>query len=560
MPGHIFISYSKTDASFALKLADDLKSAGFKVWIDRQIGGGERWRTSILQALREANEMIVVLSPNAMQSEWVMHEGSVGSGLQKPIYPVLLEPVHKLPVWMEEVQYVDFVRKDYDNAFQELVDALTPPNALQDLLDQQVQTYRQTGDLIGDALLRVLEEGEDTLTINEEAGALIERSKRAVAVRRRLIRGGSVALALLVVFAIISSVVAIGANNQANQNLNNLATQEARANTAIANAQLAGTRVAIADRMFQSLYELTDTIVVGRVPYDLAWYGTGFWVANLQDNSVMQVDLRGGAPLLNDIHVVTVGDAPTAVAWTGAHLWVVNNDDDSLMQIDPETYTVIGTVTVNDEPTDLAWDGTSLWVSSRSEDTIEQINPQTLSVERTIMVDDDPDRTSGPQALLWDETNHRLWVVNQGAKTVQWIDPTSGTIVHTYPVGNGPNALAWDGLFLWVSNSLDNTIIQIDPDRDSAVDPGAVGEPIAVGRTPNALLWDGTSLWVANRGDSTIMRFVPSDEDHVYWQEVPLPAAVADNIGDKPRALMWGDGAVWIANSDDASVTRLISN
>lgn len=554
MPGHIFISYSKADASFALKLADDLQEAGFKVWIDRQIGGGERWRTSISQALRDANEMIVILSPNSIQSEWVMHEGSVGSGLLKPIYPVLLEPVHKLPVWMEEVQYIDFVRKDYDTAFKELTDALTPPNALQDLLDQQVQTYRQTGDLIGDALLRVLEEGQDTLTINNEAQALIERSKHAVAFRRRLIRGGSVVLVLLIVFAIIASWLAISFSGEAIQTSNRLATQQANLDAALAEAALAASRITIADRLFQSLYDETNTVVVGQTPYDLSWYGTGFWVANLQDDAVMQVDLRGGAPLLNDIQVVTVGDAPTAVVWTGAHLWVINNDDDTLMQIDPETHAVINTVIVNDEPTDLAWDGTSLWVSSRSEDTIEQVNPQTLAVVRTIDVDNDPERTSGPQALLWDETNRRLWVANQGARNVQWIDPDTGTIVRTYSVGSGPNALAWDGFYLWVCNSLDNNILSIDPNQDP-LSPDSVGMTITVGRTPNALLWDGTHLWVANRGDNNLTQLTPATENHAVWHD-----PVTYEVGEKPRALVWGDGAVWVANSEDASVIRVNSN
>jgi len=39
MTDHIFISYSKKDSDFAHKLADDLEAAGFKIWIDRSIGG-----------------------------------------------------------------------------------------------------------------------------------------------------------------------------------------------------------------------------------------------------------------------------------------------------------------------------------------------------------------------------------------------------------------------------------------------------------------------------------------------------------------------------------------
>jgi hypothetical protein len=150
----IFISYSKKDKDFAWKLANDLAATGRDVWIDREIGGGAQWRRAIQQALRDAGEVIVIISPNAVKSEWVLHEGSVASGLEKPLFPVLYQPVDKLPIWMEEIQYTDFTNKDYDTAFKQLVDALTPPNPLQDLLDQQVSAYRQTGELIGEALLR----------------------------------------------------------------------------------------------------------------------------------------------------------------------------------------------------------------------------------------------------------------------------------------------------------------------------------------------------------------------------------------------------------------------
>ncbi len=547
MAGHTFISYSKKDAGFAFKLADDLEKQGFSVWIDREIGGGERWRSSIIKALREANEVVVVLTPDARESEWVMHEGSVASGLEKPIYPLLLQPVPKLPIWMEELQYIDFVRNDYDTALKSLLNVLTPPNPLQDLLDQQVSTYRQTNDLIGEALLRVLDEGRDSLTITPEAEALIERSKRAVAYRRRLIRGGMGVVALLVIIAILSAITAIGANASADVVRNNLATVQAEAALAVTAAAEAGTRIESANKLFELLYDQSGIVVVGDGPRDLAWYGTGLCVANLRDDTVMQVDLRSGAPLVNDIHVIPVGDAPTALTWDGTYLWVANNKDDTVMRIDPAVHQVLDTIGVDDQPTALAWDGTSLWVSSRGSDTIQQIDPQQLRVIRTINVDDDPQRTSGPAALLWDGTNNRLWVANQGANTVQLVDREGGLIARSFAVGSGPNALAWDGRNLWVSNSLNNTIQRLDPES------GPVGEPVPVGNTPAALLWDGTSLWVANSRDKSLMRFAPVDETRTTWQQIMPPV----EVGENPRAMVWGDRRLWVANGDDASVMRV---
>ena len=47
MARHIFISYSKKDSEFALKLADDLVNTGHKVWIDRSLQVGEDWEETI---------------------------------------------------------------------------------------------------------------------------------------------------------------------------------------------------------------------------------------------------------------------------------------------------------------------------------------------------------------------------------------------------------------------------------------------------------------------------------------------------------------------------------
>ncbi len=178
MTDHIFISYSKIDSDFAHKLADDLIVAGFKIWIDCSIGGGEQWRETIEKNLKTAGEVIIVVSPNSMASEWVKHEGSLAYGWEKKLYPILIDPVESLPPWLDEYQWIDFVNTSYKIAFDALVTALTPPNPIQDLLDQQVYAYEQTGELIGEALLRVIYEGRKDLKTSTVAAELIRKSKK----------------------------------------------------------------------------------------------------------------------------------------------------------------------------------------------------------------------------------------------------------------------------------------------------------------------------------------------------------------------------------------------
>ena len=50
---------------------------------------------------------------------------------------------------MSEFQYHSFLNVDYEPAFDALNAVLTPPNPIQDLLDQQVIAHQQTGELMG---------------------------------------------------------------------------------------------------------------------------------------------------------------------------------------------------------------------------------------------------------------------------------------------------------------------------------------------------------------------------------------------------------------------------
>lgn len=139
----IFISYSKKDREFAWKLADDLANAGHKIWIDRSLIPGEDWEQTIEKKLAASDEVIVILSSNAIASKWVQHEGSIAYGLKKKIYPVLIEEVsdENLPIWASKFQYHSFVNIDYETAFDALKSVLTPQNPIRDLLDRKHDDY-----------------------------------------------------------------------------------------------------------------------------------------------------------------------------------------------------------------------------------------------------------------------------------------------------------------------------------------------------------------------------------------------------------------------------------
>ena len=180
MSKHIFISHSKKDSNFINKLEGDLEQLGFKIWIDTDISGGEEWRNTIDKNLRTASDVVVVLSPNAVASKWVVHETAIAIGAGINVVPIMIKeiPEKDIPVFAEEKQWIDFQGwgedDKYKSALAKLTKAITPPNPIQDLLEQSVQAYLQTGELLGDSLLGYIEENLNKVNLNETAAILLE--------------------------------------------------------------------------------------------------------------------------------------------------------------------------------------------------------------------------------------------------------------------------------------------------------------------------------------------------------------------------------------------------
>lgn len=66
----LFISYSRRDQEFVLRLATDLQDRGAQVWIDQgDIQGGEQWRESIAKGVQGCQAFVLVVSPDSINSK-----------------------------------------------------------------------------------------------------------------------------------------------------------------------------------------------------------------------------------------------------------------------------------------------------------------------------------------------------------------------------------------------------------------------------------------------------------------------------------------------------------
>jgi hypothetical protein len=88
---HIFISYSRQDIEFARYLRALLEQEGFAVWIDEgRLTPSARWWKTIEKSIDGCGAFVVVMSPNAYESDWVEREILRAEKQKKSIYPVLL--------------------------------------------------------------------------------------------------------------------------------------------------------------------------------------------------------------------------------------------------------------------------------------------------------------------------------------------------------------------------------------------------------------------------------------------------------------------------------------
>ncbi len=120
----IFISYSRKDIDFARKLAGDLESAGYDVWWDiSDLQGGDDWVRTIPDAIATSQYVIVVLTPNSIESEWVRKEYTQALSLRKKIIPIMLAPC-SIPFSLNTINFVNFTTGEYADNFKNLLSPL----------------------------------------------------------------------------------------------------------------------------------------------------------------------------------------------------------------------------------------------------------------------------------------------------------------------------------------------------------------------------------------------------------------------------------------------------
>lgn len=128
---NIFLSYSRRDIKRVEELRQALIGQGYRPWIDPSPRPGQDWRLDVDEAIRNADTMIVVVTPESADSIYVTYEWSFAMGLGIPIVVVIFNPAQIHPrltseetfnitAWTDENHFWDHFLKEFNRRMESL--------------------------------------------------------------------------------------------------------------------------------------------------------------------------------------------------------------------------------------------------------------------------------------------------------------------------------------------------------------------------------------------------------------------------------------------------------
>ncbi len=167
-------------------------------------------------------------------------------------------------------------------------------------------------------------------------------------------------------------------------------------------------------------------------------------------------------------------------------------------------------------------------------------NPKQIALLRwydAIQTEDAFDAGIQPQAIAFDGAY--MWVANSRGE-LRKLSASDGSEVAKYEFGGSLRALAFDGENIWVASSSAGTVTKL------CASDGSKLVTCDVGNRPQALVFDGVHIWVTNYSDNTVMKVSASDGSVLGTY----------NVGRNPRALAFDGANIWVANYGSSSVMK----
>ncbi|MEM6485564.1 MAG: toll/interleukin-1 receptor domain-containing protein [Pseudomonadota bacterium] len=129
----VFVSHSSADKDFVRVLVGELQDAGVDTWFDeQQLSPGDSIVSGISGGLSDTDYLLVVLSKNSVQSNWVTAELNAALMLQlsdggTTVIPVVIDDCD-IPVLLRDIVYADF-KASFTDAMRRVLEVLQMEDA-----------------------------------------------------------------------------------------------------------------------------------------------------------------------------------------------------------------------------------------------------------------------------------------------------------------------------------------------------------------------------------------------------------------------------------------------
>ena len=116
----LFVSYAREDANPVESLVARLYDLGHRVWLDKQLTGGQVWWDQVLHNIRLADAVVLALSPASIASEACTYERQYAALLGKPLLPIQVATLaaETLPADLVRLQIVDYRNPNEQSAIR----------------------------------------------------------------------------------------------------------------------------------------------------------------------------------------------------------------------------------------------------------------------------------------------------------------------------------------------------------------------------------------------------------------------------------------------------------
>lgn len=238
---------------------------------------------------------------------------------------------------------------------------------------------------------------------------------------------------------------------------------------------------------------------VGLNPSDPLLVGMDVWVSNRAENTLMRFSTGDGKPLAS----LEVGEDPLPPVAGGGYIWTASVRDKTIFRIDPRDNSVQAFSALDDTPQVLLMTNNFLWVVARN--LAVQVNMEQGVITKTISL--------GKEVFGSYYADPYIWLVR--TSELIRLDATTGA-TQTLSLGTRLQTPRLAGGFLWVTDTEQAQLWQLDPDSMTMVGSYSVGAGLSIPKVVDNQLWISSApqqvFWLDSQTGQTIKTWNLSQE------------------------------------------------